>query len=231
MENSKFFRVVWKFNGIVIALSGVLAVALLCIGLYEVVKDITRKRPTGDVVNIEQNQEVDINWYLGNINRITGHNIGVIPLTSDQKYSQDYYSKTANSERNYLFLNFDDDSQYWLFDHNNYLVMSFYKLRTDMYDDKEHVQALAYELVKKDTNSDKRLTASDLITLAITNPDGSGYTEVLTGLERIIDKELINSSSLLVIFEKGGINYSAKINLSTLQAEDVKELPKVGELT
>lgn len=229
MEHSKFFRIVWKFNALVIALSGVLAVGLLSIGVYEIVKDLTREHSVANIVNVEQgSNKVSTNWQFGFIKRMEGYNVGAIALQSDQPYTKGYFSKSAYSERNYLFINFDDNSQQWLFDHNDYLIDSFDKLYVDKNDTNSPVAAIAYTVVKQDSDSDGYITRIDKSTFALSKPDGSGYTEVITDIDKLIDTEQIDSSKLVVVYTAAGVEYIAKVDLNSFVAEEINELYKVN---
>jgi hypothetical protein len=105
MEETRFFRFVWRFNGLVLMLAGVLSIGVLGFAGYEIYKDVVRKRSTRNIVNVAENQPVDEKWRLGDLIKIEGSSYVMIPLHSDQSYAQAYYSKSSQSTRNILFIN------------------------------------------------------------------------------------------------------------------------------
>lgn len=58
MEDNKFFKLVWRFNGLLISVAGILAIGVLLFAVYQIFKDVTRDRNTQNIVNIEESSEV-----------------------------------------------------------------------------------------------------------------------------------------------------------------------------
>ncbi len=229
MEDNKFFKLVWRFNGLVISVAGLLAIGLLAFGTYKLVQEITRERTVMNLVNVEEESKEKHEWRLGHMSSVRGTPYVFVPLRSDQNIDRSYYSKSSSSSRNLLFMNTDTNSKKWLFDHSNYLIVSDELLTHGDYNDKDKpILAILYKLVKVDTNSDKFLSSSDKKTIALSNPDGGNYTEVLTDIDVFIGSQLTESNSLLVIYQRGGIGYSATIELSNFELANETELPKVG---
>lgn len=152
----------------------------------------------------------------------------MIPLNSDQSFNRGYFSKSSNSTRNYLFINTESNSNKWLFDHTNYLIESTNQLRMGDYTSKEPVLAILYTLVKLDSNTDNRLTPSDLTTVSISKPNGSGYKEILTDVEQVIGNTLLSETELFIIYQLNGKSLSSTINLTNFEIGNTKELSKVG---
>ncbi len=228
MEQNRFFRILWRFNAIVISLVGIVSLVCLLFGAYQIFKDITRNRSSHNIVNIENPDEVKIDWSLGSSEKINGHFVLKIPLFSGQKYSQSNYSKSVKSSRNYLFINTETDSKHWLFNHNNYLVESAKELGLGGCQSEKVSLAIIYEVIKSDTNSDMRLTNSDLKTLAISKPDGTSYMELVTELDYVIDYDVVNDNLVYVLYKKNNVVYSASINLSNFAVQNEAEIPEVG---
>lgn len=228
MEQNRFFRILWRFNAVVISLVGIVSFVCLLFGGYQIFKDITRKSSSQNIVNIETSDEVKIDWHLGSSEKIKGHSVLKIPLFSGQKYSQSYYSKSVKSSRNYLFINTETDSKHWLFSHNDYLVESAEELGLGGCQSQKISLAIIYEVIKSDTNIDMRLTNSDLKTLAISKPDGTNYIELVTELDDVIDYDVVNDNLVYVLYKKNDVVYSASINLSNFAVQNETEIPKVG---
>ena len=61
MEENKFFKLVWRFNGLLISIAGILAVCVLVFVAFKLVRDITSERNTRNVINVSANAEVKEN--------------------------------------------------------------------------------------------------------------------------------------------------------------------------
>lgn len=227
MEENKFFKLVWRFNGLVISVAGVLAVGIFLFVTYKLFQDVTRDRTTRNIVNIEENSEIKENWRLGQFSKSNEKTL-MIPLYSDQSFDRAYFSKSSNSTRNYLFINTETSQKQWLFNHTNYLIERSDKLKEGDYNSDKPIIAILYQLIQLDSDQDDRLSASDLSTLAVTNPDGSGYKEFLKDVDKIVDHTLLNQTELFLIYQKSGESYSARLNLESFEITKTDELPKVG---
>lgn len=229
MEESKFFRFVWRFNGLIFMIAGVLAIGVLAFAGYKIIKDVTRERNTRNIVNVQEGNNVKEKWQLGYMSNIQGSRYVMIPLNSDQSYAQSYYSKSSSSARNYLFINSQNNEKHWLFKTNHYLIAD-----TDLLSEKEYgsdereVRAILYKIVKSDTNNDKRLTNDDLQTVGLSFPSGKGYKEILKGIDLFIGHRLIDKDTLLIVFQRKGVGFSANVNLSAFTISNETELPKVS---
>lgn len=228
MDENKFFRLVWRFNGLVISVAGVLAVGVLIFVALKLFQDVTRERTTRNIVNIEENAEIKENWRFGQITQINDGKILMIPLYSDQSFDRVYFSKSSNSTRNHLFINTETSQQTWLFDHTNYLIERSDKLIKGDYGSKQSIIAILYQLVQLDSDHDNRLSVGDLTTIAITNPDGSGYKELIKEVESIVDHTLLNKTELFLVYQKAGVSYSTILNLKSFELTKTDKLPKVG---
>lgn len=149
-------------------------------------------------------------------------------IYSDQSFDRAYFSKSSNSNRNYLFIDTETSEKRWLFNHTNYLIESSDKLRLGDFNSDKPVIAILYQLVQLDSNQDKRLSASDLSIVAVTNPDGSGYKELINEVERVVDHTLLNQTELFLIYQKAGIYYSTILNLESFEMSKTEKLPKLG---
>jgi len=83
MEENRFFRLVWRFNGLVILVAGVLAIVIFLFVTYKFFQDVSRDRSVRNIVNIEKNAQIEEGWQLGRLSRISENEI-MIPLHSDQ---------------------------------------------------------------------------------------------------------------------------------------------------
>lgn len=228
MEEIKFFKYIWRVNGIILLIAGILAIGVLTFAGYKIYSETIRDRNTRNIVNIQEESEIKEVWRLGYMSQIPGTPCVMVALNSDQHYSQSYYSKSASSARNYLFINSKNNEQFWLFGNNNYLITD-----TDILSEHGHgkeernTRAILYQVVKEDTDEDNRLTSKDFKTISISRSNGSGYKELIQGVDVFVGHRTVDENTLLVVYQKQGVGYSAKISLSELILSNEQELPKV----
>jgi len=230
MDENRFFKFVWRFNGIVLMVAGVLVIGVIIIaGGYEIFREATREREVRNIVNVTDETISDQKWKLGYLKDVNGTPYLMIPLHSDQSYAHSYYSKSSYSTRNYLFINSNTNQKRWLLDTNDYLIMNDEMLSVEKYDAKDRkVRAILYHMVKEDTNDDNRLTHDDLSVVAFSKPDGTEFREILSDLDVFIGHRVLDQNSTLLIYQKEGKGYSATLSLENFVLSTATELPKVG---
>ena len=227
MEENKFFRTVWRFNGVLISIAGLLALVILLVIAFKVIKDLTDSRSARNIVNVAGNNQIEEEWRFGGISLVEGSTMLMIPLYSDQTFDRSYFSKSLNSTRNYLFVNSNTSAKNWLFSHTDFLIEKTDKLQEGGYDSKKPVIAILYQLIKLDSDQDERLSTDDLITLAITKPDGTAYLELMEDIEIIIDHTIINKDELFLIYRKAGISNAAVIDLNSFEIIENNQIPSI----
>lgn len=229
MEDNTFFKNIWRINGIIIMVAGILAICVLAFAGYQIISETTRDRNTRNIVNIQGESDIKEKWQLGYMSEIKGSPYVMIPLNSDQNYAQSYYSKSSSSIRNYLFINSQTNEKHWLFNTNQYLVVDSDVLLEGDCESKENASiAILYRVVKTDTNDDKRLTNQDKLTIGMSLPDGKGYKDILDGVDVFVGHRLLDEKALLIVYQKNGTGYSSNVNLSDFVVSNEEELPKVG---
>lgn len=96
------------------------------------------------------------------------------------------------------------------------------------YSPKQPVLCILYYLVKTDTNNDKKLTSADKRTIAISNPDGTGYQELLTDVTDVLGYEIIEQESIGLMFTRNDNVYIQHISISELKNTKLIEFPKLN---
>ncbi len=226
MDDNKFFKLVWRINGLMIFAVVAVSFVLLVFATYKVFNEVTRDRNVRNVVNVENSGEMTETFQLGHMHGIKGSPYVLIPLNSDQNYAQAYASKSSLSVRNYLFLNTNTNEVSWLLENNEYLLNRRVMLYTETEDVEENLPlAHLYEVIKSDTNSDNRLNRNDLITLALSRIDGTGYTEVVKEIDSLIGHKINEQGVLLVLYKKDSEAFSAHINLTNFTLSNKTNLP------
>ena len=83
-------------------------------------------------------------------------------------------------------------------------------------------------IVKKDSDNDQRLTSNDIRTIGLSMPSGKGYKEILHGVDVFVGHRLQDENTLLLIYQRNGVGYSANVSLSGFILSNEEELPKVS---
>lgn len=208
--------------------AGVLAIGVSAFVLYEIFGDVTEERSRLNIVNAQSEDDVEEEWQLGQIMQIPGSPYVMIPLRSDRRNVQSDYSKSGLSVQNYLFINSETNESNWIFENNKHLILSAGFIPEEYYgSDQEDVQAVLYEVIKEDTNDDGSLSDEDLMTISLSRTSGDKYTEVVDDVEEFVGHAFFENDKLLIVYQKGGIGYSARIDLSGFVVSNETELSKV----
>jgi hypothetical protein len=229
MRTHQFFRRVWRFNALVILFAGVLAIGVLAFTAFYGLRAMFREREIVAVVNTDQQQEIREILTLGRATQITGHSWLLVPVESDQKYDQAYFSKSAVAARNYGFVGASEPPR-WLYPHNRFLVVDTNQLPTSDYSERDKpTEVVSFVVVQRDTDGDKRLTPSDMSNLVFTRPDGTGSKVVLENVRRIVAQEMMGEQ--VVVLYEGSSGYGRAVvsadDFSQVSNESF-ELPKTG---
>ena len=230
MEDNRFFKFAWRFNAILFMAAGIFAIGIMVFAGYQIFREATRERTTRNIVNVDENQSIDEKWVLGRQYKIEGAPLILIPLISDQSYAMASYSKSSNSVRNYLFIDILNNDKQWLFQTNANLITDIdFLTENENEAEARKVLAILYRIISKDKNGDNRLTDEDGISIAISRPNGHGYKEIINDVDRFVGHQVINKGSMLLIFQKDGIGYTANLSLTDFSVSDEAELPKISE--
>jgi len=233
MQENRFFRFVWRFNAVVLMIVGILAIVLLGFGGYQIFEEILGEEAPAKTVDVGGGSIADEKWRLGQLQNIEGSPYVMIPLFSDQGVDSSYSSKASStSSHNLLFINCEDNQKRWLFPANDFLVVRKCLLPEGDYFSSckrdQPVKAILYQIAKKDTNGDGRLTENDEKTVALSLPSGLGYKEILHDVDVFVGQKVLDEETLLIVFQKQEIGYSVNVSLKDFSLSEVTELPKVG---
>lgn len=229
MEQNRFYHWVWRFNGIIIMIAGLLAIALLLFAGFSLYQDMTRERSVNNIVNVADSADVKEKWELGHLTQIRGTPFVMIPLKSEQNYDQSYYGKASSSARNYLFIHSKTNQKKWLLSSNDYLISDFELLtEQDFRSQEQQIRAILYRVVKQDSNQDQRLTVQDQQTIALSLPSGANYREIIADIDLFVGHHLVDENTLLLVYQKQGIGYSANVSLDGFELSHQEELPAIN---
>lgn len=212
MQDNKFFQFVWRFNALLLMTSGLLAVAILLFALFGEILN-NRDRVNNNIVNVDRDTEIIENLKISDYREVKGTSYVFFPLKLAQSYSRgSYSSKSTSSQRNYLFVDLKNSKdKHWLLPDNESLIFSNVQIPARSVAGEP--RAILYTLVTKDTNDDRRLTASDLLTISVSKPNGKNYRVVAEGVSRLLGYKPIDDSQMAVIYKRDRSIYSQLVNL------------------
>lgn len=140
-------------------------------------------------------------WYWDIEQELHTDNIQVLVLKSKSENS--FYSRYKSSQhaKNLLFVGADEKQTHWLFKNHQqefgYDVLKF----TD--EAKNEIPYLIYyEVIKADINQDGELSDSDSVMVAISNIDGTNYTELMPKTGEILKVYRHAQEQCLYIIQK-----------------------------
>jgi len=216
MTSRRFFATVWRFNAIAILLTSILACGVLLFATWQIYKETTRTRQVSNVVHVADEQLDRSKAQLGTFERIAGSTVLRAPLQLQQEYAFSSGSKETSSVQNYFFYDPSSSSAYWLVPGYKGLFLSTHELPEREYAKPERAAvAVVYELVDSDSTGDKRLTASDAKVVAVSNPSGSRFTRVLTGVEEVNGTSLTGEGRILVLYTASSTLKAAEVEVET----------------
>jgi len=216
VTSRRFFATVWRVNAIMIFLTAILACAVLAFAAWQIYREATRTRQATGVLNVAEAQIDRAKAELGRFEAITGTDVLRAPLQLEQVYGFGSGSKEATSVQNYLFYDSSDGNSHWLVSGNKGLFLSARELPERQYTRPEKpFSVFVYELIEADTSGDGKLTASDTKTVAVSDPVGSHFTRVLTGVQEVNGTTLTRSGRVLVLYTAASVLKAAEIEVET----------------
>ena len=235
MKSDKFFKWIWNVNGLILFVGIVIAVLFISYQLISVLfKNDFVEQPT---LNLAQDNKKEEKWSLGYPRKVGKTDFHYIPLESEKltaekrsssirNFSSGSYNPTRS--KNVLLINGITNKSYWLFKTIDQLIIEIKPFVANEFNENIMTRAISYEVINNDTNQDGKLDNSDKRTYAISKIDGSNYTEIISGYNRIVESELNTDGNLFVVFINNNEVYSMVINLMTFKVLSELSLPKVG---
>jgi hypothetical protein len=214
---SRFWRIIQAANSLIFFSFGLLALLVLGFAAYKIVQDtFYRERSAASVVNTEAPVAAETEFNLNPFMPLAGTSYLMASYQASQTYQQSYYSKSTSSARNYLFFNTDTASTHWLVPKNEWLFLRSEQINNYQAATKsEKVVGLWYEVVKTDTNNDRRLTEFDRKVLALSDASGENYKELLPNVDQVIGSHKQGANTLFWFYKASGKTFVAKVDLPT----------------
>lgn len=238
MKTDRFFKWIWNFNGLVLFIGIVICSVFLSYQLISVfLKDNTVEQPA---LTLAQDDKKEEKWSLGYPRQVGQTDFHFIPLESEKltvemKKRGNIYENFSKSSfaptraKNVLLINDNTNHAAWLFKSTEQLIININPLVDNEFGNNAITRGISFEVIKKDTNQDNKLDNTDKRTFALSKIDGSGYTEIITGYNSIVESSMNSKGNLFVVFIDNNEVYSMVIDLLSFKILNTNALPKVGD--
>jgi hypothetical protein len=227
MEQTGFFKWVWRVNGVAVLIA---LLAFFWLFYDNEIRDRRHKPHHGEVIApiVQDPKSTEELSFSGAI-KIDGSNYSMLPLVSKDEIIENrpvvYYGGGGRLAKNILFINRQDNSSLWLFKDNNQLIETYtvfpnsypYEYGAKV---KFTPKVIYYQVI--DSNEKKK-------NLAISDTLGQNYKVLVKGISRIIAVDKSDKNSILFIYQKDGIGHSLKFDMDKFETVSDVLLPKVGE--
>ncbi len=227
MELTRYERIVWKLNALIILVAGSMALFVLAVAGFRLLQDLLRTRHVSSVVNITPETRAAERLMLGQFSRIEGTDWLSAPLNGAQEFNQSYYEKSGSSVRNYLFFNANSKKSHWLINGNSSLVTADYSLfsaPSAAYGNRTTVAHL-YVVVNRDSNGDSRLSSADQLTVLFAPVGATTPLESLSLSGDILGVTQISPEEALVTYRSGGDYFVTSLSVATGKVISKTQLP------
>ena len=165
---------------------------------------------------------------LASFQPVPGTSYLMAPLNEvDSERSKTSYDSSIGTTRNLVFLDSESLASSRLLASNQFIVLNTtpYPPSTD---GKPATQWLVHQVLKQDTNEDGQLNDQDHQTLAVSDPAGQGYKEVLTGLSDLFGITMGKPGTLVVVYAQAGNKQASTIDLKQRTITVTKPLTDLG---
>jgi hypothetical protein len=229
-EDNRFFRTLWRFNALAIAVAASAGSIAALVALYMVFAEMTRNRDVYQSIRTDPAPVITDVIRLGSPERVTGTDFIAYPAMREQtSQGASYFKKDSQgNEVNRYFVNRTTGAGQWLSSGNQNLILSsqwlFAVEPANSSNDKLQTSAAVYVVVEKDTNKDLVLNAKDISTVAISNFDGTGYAVLVTDVDEVQSIQQISATMLIVSYTKQEKQNLEAFNFSTKSSVWRKEI-------
>lgn len=230
MEQSKVFRTIGRINSVLFMLILIGVAIMFIVFIFE-----TGGRRNVRTVAVPARQDGDetkrIEMVLGNLQESYGHDAHFVELRTRRiggKFSSGY---SGGQIKNILFFVGPELDSHWLYDDHSNLIITVSRLNRDAQDRKSKItEAIFFRIIQEDTDGDGELSVDDLNTVALTKPDGTGYKELETRVQSLIDQEVSdNGRSLMLLLQSNDKVYLKKYSLSDFSKVTEKVLTEIRQ--
>lgn len=201
----KFFTVISRINQILFLLVLIAVGVLVGASFMDLVGPHPRA-PVRVVATDGPGSRPEVFTY-GDLEKIHGSATLMLRLRSEKPGKSGFSSGGGYSreDRNVLFLTPANEAGRWLFKDHRQIIARLVQLgwpaRTAQAD--ATTQVLLVEYVDADSNGDGVLSEADSRRVALLPPDGTGMTQILSGIDHILSYDLTDAQHLSVLYQTG----------------------------
>lgn len=218
MKWNQWNRWIWRANGILIFLVGILGLFLGIAAGLGLLWEATRPRFTEATSTAPEVRETSVPR-LGAFNALRGTPYRLASLYIEQKIPRGLYDKKSSSTHNLLFLNVDTGTMAWAFPKSDLNILSAESVEWN-----EVSMGVILVTVGEDTNNDGFLTRSDTQTLWFVPPKGSPVVELRTGLSGVTNYFLTAAERGFVVYSQNNRLWKAHFSLRPPKTESAEEV-------
>jgi len=223
MNRNRFFRTVWRVNGVLILLAFVLAAGGTLVGVIVSLSFGGRRADPPAAMAVEGETRLE----LGSLEPVHGTPFVLLPLET-RDTSSSYGKGRASETRNLLFYDTTTGGTRWLRPDHRGVVVARELLSDEArpgVEDDGPVRFIRYELADADTDGDGEVTDEDAAHVAVSGPGGEGLTAVLRGYDQILGYRTVGGATLLVFFRRGDQHLVAEVDLGARKVRRTVTLP------
>jgi hypothetical protein len=231
----KIFRWLWRFNAVVFAFAGTLLIAVLVFALYQIIdRELIHDRRSFELSSSSGNFVEAGTGILGDPDKVRGTDIVVVPLRPGNRLVRPEAGQSTfrhgRTARNLLFIDVRSGQRRWLLPNDQYLIVDFASFPRPFESGSgvPPAKAVIYNVIKSDSNADGRVGPDDLVTVAISNVDGTGYTELISEISTVFGTTSASDRWVVVAYEQNGVTHTATVDLeraTVVSAEPTPMLP------
>jgi hypothetical protein len=230
MKANRFFRTVWRVNGVLILAVFVVGAAAAAVGLIAALASNLGDddQPTPTLVQGEEHLA------FGPVEQVDGTSNVILPLTA-RHASKAFSSGGGAITRNLLFYDGSSHTPRWLRPDHRGAVVAHELLRESRpplgrgvvteEDVEGPVRWIRYELADLDTDGDGDVTDDDAVRVAVSGPGGEDLAVVVGDAEEILGYAGPRDGTLLVFFRRGDGSFVADVDLTARKLRTTAALP------
>ena len=231
MNRAKIFQFIQASNTVTVFAASLMAIALFGGGALLVAADELFSGPnhSGNSIAIAPEEESEIKLELQGFSPLSGTPNLIAKQVSSQSWSRGVLSSSSydkqTSTRNYLFFDGNSKTNHWLRPDSEFMFLEHRELTQNQTDANPKVQRLLYSLVKADSNDDQQLNSDDTKAIALSEPNGKNYQELIQNIDQIQQIHQQNDQRVLVFYRADEKHFVADIDFIQGKLLATQELP------
>lgn len=234
MQNAeKYFRYLWRFNAIVMAVIGFAVVIAFVANLFSPLWNTPHSGPAGSFAPVPKSAEHGFTYRLApDVIRLSGTR-EVVFVLKRWKGDPDGYGASSFGAQDVNLLVVDDGNatSHWLFRGTDRTILSrdeVHALDVANFNAFSPVVALVLTVLEADTNKDGRIDGRDRESLYFYRIGGASAVEFFTA-DHVLAAQQIGTDKYLVVYENGNKAAAALLSMIDFKPLSQKPLPVVPE--